>query len=96
MELNLKKWYRDWALMSRFFNAGEIAGIAQKLENMEIEASQNSDGSFRCFVSDIPNKFDEVGTRFLGEPVINAERVDFDNFLIEKGEKIYTPLNLIE
>lgn len=37
MELNLKKWYRDWALMSRFFNAGEIAGIAQKLQNMEIE-----------------------------------------------------------
>ena len=39
---------------------------------------------------------DEVGTRFLGEPVINAERVDFDKFLIDKGEKIYTPLNLIE
>ncbi len=37
MELNLKKWYRDWALMSRFFNAGEIAAIAQKLQNMEIE-----------------------------------------------------------
>lgn len=36
MDLNLKKWYRDWALMSRFFNAGEIAGIADRLQNMEI------------------------------------------------------------
>lgn len=70
--------------------------VKNMLENMEIEANQNSDGDFRCFVSDIPNKFDEVGTRFLGEPVVNAVRVDFDNFLIEKGEKIYTPLNLNE
>ena len=73
----------------------ETAKVVKKmLDNMEIAAINNSDGSFKCFVSDIPDKFDEVGTRFLGEPVINAERVDFDNFLIEKGEKIYTPLNL--
>jgi glutamate racemase len=73
----------------------ETAKVVKKmLENMDIGASENSEGTFRCFVSDIPNKFDEVGTRFLGEPVVNAERVDFDNFLMEKGEKIYTPLNL--
>jgi glutamate racemase len=68
--------------------------VRNMLENMEIEANSNSDGGFKCFVSDIPDKFDEVGTRFLGRPVVNAERVNFDNFLIEKGEKIYTPLNL--
>jgi glutamate racemase len=66
------------------------------LENMEMENKLNSVGKFECFVSDIPNKFEEVGTRFLGEPLVNAKRVDFDNFLIEKGEHIYTPLNLIE
>jgi glutamate racemase len=72
----------------------ETAKVVKKmLEDMEIEANRISDGDFKCFVSDIPDKFDEVGTRFLGEPVINAERVDFDNFLMEKGEKIYTPLN---
>jgi glutamate racemase len=70
--------------------------VKDMLENMEIEANKKSEGSFKCFVSDIPNKFEEVGKRFLGEPVINAERVDFDNFLVEKGEKIYTPLNLNE
>ena len=73
----------------------ETAGVVQKmLENMDEDEKNDSHGSFKCFVSDIPNKFDEVGTRFLGEPVINAERVDFDNFLIEEGEKIYAPLNL--
>jgi len=73
----------------------ETAKVVKKmLDNMEIKANSKSDGSFKCYVSDIPDKFDEVGTRFLGEPVINAKRVDFDNFLIEKGEKIYTPLNL--
>ncbi len=73
----------------------ETAKVVKKmLDNMEIEANNKSDGSFKCYVSDIPDKFDEVGTRFLGEPVINAKRVDFDNFLIEKGEIIYTPLNL--
>jgi glutamate racemase len=73
----------------------ETAKVVMKmLENMNLEHLDDSPGSFKCFVSDIPDKFDEVGTRFLGEPVVNAERVDFDNFLIEKGEKIYTPLNL--
>ena len=73
----------------------ETAGVVRKmLENMYEDEKNDSHGSFKCFVSDIPNKFDEVGTRFLGEPVINAERVDFDNFLIEEGEKIYAPLNL--
>ena len=73
----------------------ETAKVVKKmLENMNLEEINDSQGSFKCFVSDIPDKFDEVGTRFLGKPVVNAERVDFDNFLIEKGEKIYTPLNL--
>lgn len=73
----------------------ETANVVQEmLENKKINSLDNTDGEFKCFVSDIPNKFDLVGTRFLGQPVVNAERVDFDNFLIEKGEKMYEPLNL--
>ena len=68
--------------------------VGMMLERMEMEATGESPGKFECFVSDIPNKFDEVGTRFLGKPLINAKRVDFDNFLIEKGENIYSSLNL--
>jgi glutamate racemase len=70
--------------------------VKMMLENMKMEAKINSNGKFECFVSDIPNKFDEVGSRFLGKPLVNAKRVDFDNFLIEKGENIYTSLNLNE
>jgi glutamate racemase len=70
--------------------------VLKMIENKELDAMKDSDGSFQCFVSDIPDKFDEVGTRFLGKPVVNAQRVDFDTFLIEKGEKIYAPLNLNE
>jgi glutamate racemase len=50
----------------------------------------------RFFVSDIPRKFDEVGTRFLGHPVVNATRIDFDEFLMEKGDTIYKSMNLSE
>ncbi len=39
----------------------------------------------RFFVSDIPAKFEEVGSRFLGKPLKNVERVDFDQFLIRSG-----------
>ncbi len=39
----------------------------------------------RFFVSDIPAKFEEVGSRFLGQPLEQVERVDFDQFLIQSG-----------
>ncbi len=39
----------------------------------------------RFFVSDIPAKFEEVGSRFLGQPLEQVERVDFDRFLIQSG-----------
>jgi glutamate racemase len=73
----------------------ETAKIVDKhLAGLEKRAKTEQVGDFKCYVSDFPHKFDEVGSRFLGKPLMNAERVDFDNFLIEKGEKIYEPLNL--
>lgn len=39
----------------------------------------------RFFVSDIPAKFEEIGSRFLGKTLTNVERVDFDHFLIHSG-----------
>ncbi len=35
--MQLNKWRRDWALMSAFFSAGEIAAIAGRLRNIEIQ-----------------------------------------------------------
>lgn len=41
----------------------------------------------RFYVSDIPAKFEEVGSRFLGKQLMNVERVDFDEFLIKSAFK---------
>lgn len=37
MKLNLNKWTRSWALMSRFFKANEIALITERLKNLKIQ-----------------------------------------------------------
>jgi glutamate racemase len=66
--------------------------VKQILDNTGLNKNVTSTGKFSFYVSDIPDKFDEVGTLFLGRPVVQATHVDFDNFLMEKGEKIYEPL----
>jgi glutamate racemase len=73
----------------------EAAKTVQAMLGEDAElAGSKAVGRFKCYVSDIPDKFDEVGTRFLGKPLVNAERVDFDAFLMDQGEKIYKSLNL--
>jgi len=73
----------------------EAAKIVQTMIGEDVKSeSSGTVGRFQCYVSDIPDKFDEVGTRFLGKPLVNAERVDFDAFLMGHGEKIYKSLNL--
>lgn len=39
--------------------------------------------SEQFMVSDIPQKFEEIGTRFLGEPMNGVSRIDFEKFLDE-------------
>lgn len=39
----------------------------------------------RYYVSDIPAKFEEIGSRFLGQPLKNVERIEFEKFLIQSG-----------
>lgn len=75
----------------------ETAKVVQKmLKENNITRNNSAKGQIEFFVSDIPGKFDEVGTRFLGQPVINAKRVDFDQFLMKEGDKIYKPLNFTD
>jgi len=66
--------------------------VKQMLDSSGLNRDKTSKGDFSFYVSDIPDKFDEVGTLFLGRPVVQATHVDFDNFLMEQGEKIYEPL----
>lgn len=37
------------------------------------------------YVSDIPAKFEEIGSRFLGQPFKQVKRVDFEQFLVNMG-----------
>ncbi len=67
--------------------------VKEMLAGLNLTRNIKSRGQVEFYVSDIPGKFDEVGTRFLGQPVINANRVDFDKFLMQQGDKIYNALN---
>jgi glutamate racemase len=68
---------------------------ARKVQEMLINSNLARAGKdkpyVRFYVSDIPYKFDEIGTRFLGQPVVNAQRVDFDKFLIDQGTHVHPP-----
>lgn len=67
--------------------------VRKMLKDLNITRNKETKGQVEFYVSDIPGKFDEVGTRFLGQPVINAKRVDFDQFLMQHGDKLYKALN---
>jgi len=72
----------------------ETAKVVQKmLQDLNISRNKDTKGQVEFYVSDIPGKFDEIGTRFLGQPVVNANRVDFDQFLMKQGDKLYQALN---
>jgi glutamate racemase len=68
--------------------------VKSMLEELSIKKTETNTGSAQFYVSDIPSKFDEVGTRFLGQPLVNAQRVDFDKFLMKHGHKLSESLNL--
>lgn len=78
----------------RLIDSGEETALVVRgmLEKLNMERKSAEPGAVDFYVSDIPGKFDEVGTRFLGQPLVNARRVDFDEFLINEGNKIYLPL----
>jgi glutamate racemase len=63
--------------------------VKETLRQLNLETAEKNAGKLKVYVSDIPGQFSEIGTRFLGQPVVNAERVDFDQFLIEHGDTIY-------
>ena len=57
--------------------AAEVAGCLAR----DGQLAHGDDGTVRCFVSDHPDRFREVGGRFLGEPVASVSLVSPDEFL---------------
>lgn len=62
--------------------------VRQELIERNLLNKSGRNEANRYFVSDIPAKFEEIGSHFLGEPLQNVQRIDFDNFLIEHGIEI--------
>ena len=54
-------------------------------QNGLLNLSGKKAGENKYFVSDIPVKFEEIGSRFLGRPLVGVERIDFDTFLVKSG-----------
>ena len=50
-------------------------------------------GLDKFYVSDIPMKFEEIGSRFLGKKLDNVERVDFERFLMQLKSDVFANIS---
>jgi glutamate racemase len=55
-------------------------------ENLANDGAKESDDLY--FVSDNPQKFQKIGSMFLGEELANVRRIDFEKFLMENSEAL--------
>jgi glutamate racemase len=60
--------------------------VSRVLNGLQLANKGKKTDENRFYVSDIPLKFEEIGSRFLGQNLTNVERVDFDEFLIRSGK----------
>lgn len=75
----------------RLIDSGKEAARAVKetLHTLNIENRQEKTEPNRFFVSDIPARFEEVGSRFLGQKLTHVQRVNFDQFLLTLGSESF-------
>lgn len=62
--------------------------VEEKLEQNQLQNKEKNKQDDLFFVSDIPQKFEEIGSRFLGYPLENVQRVDFEKFLMSHSDEI--------
>lgn len=55
----------------------------QQLVTMDALSSQTGRGKLQCFVSDAPQRFEKVGSRFLGQPIMEVTWVSPEQFFHE-------------
>ena len=63
--------------------------VKRTLQEKTISASVNHHAKYYFYLSDMPYKFQEIAERFLERTVPHVETINFDNFLIEKGEQFW-------
>ena len=59
--------------------------VKQKLSELNLVNATPKTEEDLYFVSDSARQFAEVGSRFLGRPLQNVQRIDFDDFLIKNS-----------
>jgi glutamate racemase len=60
-------------------SADAIAEAAQKtLSDMDLLNNKTEKGDFHCFVSDKPQRFQQLAERFLGHSIHRLEIIDWD------------------
>jgi glutamate racemase len=52
--------------------------VAKLLHDKDNEANREKDGTLTCYVTDMPQKFEELGRRFLGEALLDVSLVHLD------------------
>lgn len=62
--------------------------VFKELKELNILNSNGKNGNDQFYVSDIPQKFEEIGTRFLEEPLVSVDRINFDDFIEKNNEMI--------
>ncbi len=69
----------------KLIDSGKETAKAVKQVLIETNLLNQSEkiGQDKFFVSDIPMKFEEIGSRFLGKKLDNVERVDFEHYLVK-------------
>ena len=55
--------------------------VALLLRELRLEAPTGAPLTRRFFVSDAPEKFEKTGHRFLGESILDVQRVDISQWL---------------
>ena len=63
--------------------------VKKTLHEKNISASDNQHSKYYFYLSDMPYKFQEIAERFLERTVPHVETINFDQFLIEKGEQFW-------
>jgi len=74
-----------------------VKAVKQVLMDAGLLNQSEKIGPDKFFVSDIPMKFEEIGSRFLGKKLDNVERVDFERFLVKiDSQKVTTHSRKVE
>ena len=62
--------------------------VKKKLETLQMLNLSQKQEADTFYVSDIPQKFQEIGSRFLGAPLQKVVQINFEKFLLENSLQI--------